>query len=290
MKTYIKIVESKNLSQAAIGLKTTQPTVSRRLKTLESILDLVLIQRSTHQMKMTEEGRLFYFQAKEIVEIWDSLEAQMSGAKLSPKGTLRVQAPHALGIKKLSAILQEYINLYPQVDIEWRLSDRSPDFLSEDLDCAIKVGVIDDPSVVAVKLFDIPRLLVCSKSYAKNIKSLKTPDSLSALSWLAFKNHYTNEISLIHQKKKLKSNLRLTPRLITDNLFVMKEMLLSSMGIGVISKWMIEKELKDGSLVNLCPDWKADDQPVYLIYPQSTLKPAKLQKFIDLMKDNRTLA
>ena len=284
MRTFIKISESKNLSSAALSLNTTQPTISRRLYGLEKILGLKLIHRTTHKMKLTEEGQRFYHHAKEIVDKWSRIEEEMLGTKNIPTGLLRVQVPHALGVEKFSKLLTKFILQYDQVNIEWILRDQFPDFSAENLDCAIKVGNIDDPSVVAIKIYEIPRILVTSPKQKKSLLRTTQPSDLADSTWIAFKNHYSTNISLIHQKRLEEITLNIQPRVLTDNLFVMKDLLKSGVGIGVISKWMIEDELKEGSLVQICKDWQAVKQPVYLIYPQSQLKPAKLQRFIELVK------
>ncbi|MBY0413090.1 MAG: LysR family transcriptional regulator, partial [Bdellovibrionales bacterium] len=178
MKTYIRIVDSKNLSAAALSLNTTQPTVSRRLKTLEKVLGIKLIQRTTHQMQLTEEGRRFYFHAKEIIERWSLVEAEMMGVKTLPKGTLRVQVPHALGIGRFNQILFKYLQDYGDVDVDWILSDKIPDFISDNLDCAIRVGNVDDPTLIAIKIFELPRVIVASNNLIKNPKKFSHPDDL----------------------------------------------------------------------------------------------------------------
>lgn len=284
MKTYIKIVDSKNLSKAAILMNTTQPTVSRRLKALENSLGIKLIHRTTHQMQMTEEGRRFYFHAKEIIERWDLIEAEMTGTKTEPKGVLRVQVPHALGIGKFNHILISYLKEFKDVDIEWTLNDKSPDFTAENLDCAIKVGNIDDPSLIAIKIFEIPRIIVASNKLVKNTKKYSHPNDLTDFTWLAFKTHYLNEINFYHSKKNEECTLKILPRFSTDSLFAMREVIQMGLGVGVLSKWLIEEDLKKGELVELCSGWQAMKLPVYLIYPQSRHKPAKLQRFIDLIK------
>lgn len=284
MKTFIRIVDSKNLSSAAVSLKTSQPTVSRRLKTLEKILGLKLIQRSTHEMQITEEGSRFYFHAKEIIDRWTLVEEEMTGAKTLPRGVLRVQVPQALGIGKFNNVLLKYLQDYEDVNVEWSLSDKTPDFISENLDCAIKVGNIDDPSLIAIKIFELPRLIVASNKLIANPKKFTNPDDLKDLGWLAFKTHYLDSITLVHSKTNQKKILEIQPSFATDNLFALREVVLMGLGVAVLSKWVIEKDMATGEVVQLCKDWEAARLPVYLIYPQSKHKPAKLQKFIDLVK------
>lgn len=285
MSTFVKIVESKNLSAAAVSLRTTQPTISRRLKLLENSLEVKLLQRTTHKMSLTEEGRHFYFHAKDLLERWQTIETEIKGTKVEPRGTMRIQVPHALGQEQLIPIIHQYIQLYPKVRIEWILKDKMPDFLSENIDCAIHVGFIEDPSLVAIKIFEIPRIIVAAPKFAKNLKKISHPEDLIDLPWLSLKTYYFEEIDFKHTKNpKEECSLKIAPHFSTDSLYALKKMTVLGNGICVTSKWVVEEELKTGKLVQVCPLWEGARFPIYLTYPQSKHKPAKLAKFIELIK------
>lgn len=89
-----------------------------------------------------------------------------------------VQVPQALGIGKFNNVISSYLQNYQKVDIEWILSDKTPDFISENLDCAIKVGNIDDPTLVAVKIFELPRIIAASRDLVTNPKKISLPSEL----------------------------------------------------------------------------------------------------------------
>ncbi len=212
----------------------------------------------------------------------------MSGVKTTPTGVLRVQVPQALGIGKFNSVLEKYLHAYQRVDVEWILSDKAPDFTTEQLDCAIKVGNIVDPSLVAMKIFELPRIVAASRDLVPHPKRILHPSDLKDSPWLSFKTHYTDQISLTHLKTHEEAKLKIRPRFCTDSLFALREVALLGFGVGVFSKWVIEKDLQEGRLVQLCKEWQAVGLPVYLIYPQSRLKPAKLHAFIELMKTQKT--
>src|SRR5476651_544311 len=162
MWTFVRIVESGSLSAAAAQLNTSQPTVSRRLQSLERMLGVTLILRTTHAMKLTDDGERCYERAKLLLERWAAMEDELRGAGDEPVGTLRVRVPHAFGQDQMIEPLTRYLQRYPNVTVDWMLNDRTPDFLSEDIDCAIQVGHVDDPSIVAVLLAEVPRIVVAT--------------------------------------------------------------------------------------------------------------------------------
>ena len=239
-------------------------------------------------MQLTEDGRRFYGHCKLLVEKWQQIESEMNGTTIHPQGLLRVQLPQSLGVKKFNEALKKYLSRYESINVEWLLSDRMPDFLSDNLDCAIKVGNVDDPNLVAIKIAELPRVIVGSKEQFKNTTAFEHPKDLKHLPWLAFKLHYFNEVSLFNAETKQKYNLGIQPRFSTDNLFALREMVLMGMGVGVLSKWVIQEDLQNRKLIQFCINWQAPSLPVYLIYPQSSLKPAKLTKFIEILREHKS--
>jgi DNA-binding transcriptional LysR family regulator len=185
VETFVRIVDAGSLSAAARLLETTQPTISRRLKTLEKSLGVRLLQRSTHAMKLTDDGMRCYTRAKELIAGWQEFESEIRGAGDEPVGLLRVIAPHAFGQQQLVAPLAEYLKRYPKMTVDWTLHDRTPDFIAEGIDCAIRVGDIPDPSVVAIRLGEVPRIVVCAPSVLEGRGCRRIRSQLASLPWIA---------------------------------------------------------------------------------------------------------
>ncbi len=284
MLTFVRIVEMRTLSAAAISLKTTQPTVSRRLKALEGALGVKLIHRTTHQQTITDEGKAFYSHAKDILLRWEIAESEIKGHRETPSGLLRVQVPHALGQDHLLPVVDSYLKKFKDMRVDWILKDQMPDFLSQNVDCAIHVGYVEEPSLVAIKLFEIPRILVASPHAFKNHKKLDHPEKLKTLPWLSLKNFYINELTFKNKVSGETSTIAFEPVFSTDNLYALKNMTILGHGISVISAWAAEQELKAARLVQICQAWRAPSFSVYLTYPQSKYKPAKLTQFIEELK------
>ncbi|MFC7288502.1 LysR family transcriptional regulator [Herminiimonas glaciei] len=284
MQTFVRIVEAGSLSAAAEQLKTSQPTVSRRLQALERSLGLRLLQRSTHVMKLTEDGERCFAHAKELLDNWKAMEADLRGTQDEPEGTLRVLVPHAFGQEHLIAPLADYLGRYPRVSVEWMLHDRHPDFIAEGIDCAIQVGVVVNPSVVAIKLFDVPRIIVASPQLVKAHASSLTVDKLHTLPWLAFRTFYREEVVLTRQSDGAEHAFSIQPRMSTDSLYALRTAVASGLGAGIVSGWLVADDIAQGRLLHLVPDWRAPPLPVYLVYPHARYYPARLRLFLDTMR------
>lgn len=140
LQTFVRIVEAGSLSAAAAQLGTTQPTVSRRLAALESALGVLLLRRSTHTMKLTEDGARCLERARDLLAGLESFDAELRGGSMEPRGTLRVVVPHAFGQELLVAPLAAFLRRAPEVSVEWILHDGQPNFIADGIDCAIHVG------------------------------------------------------------------------------------------------------------------------------------------------------
>lgn len=285
MQTFIRIVESGSLSAAAQQLGTTQPTISRRLQTLEQRLGLKLIMRTTHALKLTDDGERCYAQARQLLATWYALEDDLTRASDDPVGTLRVRAPHAFGQDQLIAPLLDYLRRYPRLNVEWMLNDRTPDFMAENVDCAIQVGAPTDTSLVAILLAEVPRIVVASPDVLAQHAPVEQVEQLCDLPWLALTSFYRNEVALQRIQDGQPVNLAITPRLSSDSLYAVRKAALAGMGAAIVSAWVVQEDLAAGRLIQLTPEWQAPPLPIWLTYPWASYYPARLTQFFAMIKD-----
>ncbi|UDM52500.1 LysR family transcriptional regulator [Cupriavidus sp. MP-37] len=284
MQTFVRIVEAGSLSLAAAQLQTTQPTISRRLQTLERLLGVRLLQRSTHAMKLTEDGARCYERARELVADWARFEADVRGTGHAPSGTLRVVVPHAFGQELLVGPLASFLRQYPQVAVEWLLHDRTPDFIAEAIDCAIHVGEVHEPGLVAVRLAEVPRAVIAAPSLFDGKPPPRRPQDLESLPWLALRTFYRNEIVLQNRQTQARHGLAFAPRMSTDSLYALHAAARLGLGVAVGSSWIFADDIANGRLLHLLPQWQADPLPIYLVYPHARFYPARLRLFADAMR------
>lgn len=284
MQTFVRIVEAGSLSAAAALLGTTQPTVSRRLQALERSLGLLLLQRSTHTMKLTEDGERCFERAKALLASLEAFESDMRGERDQPEGTLRVVVPHAFGQQQLVGPLADYLRRYPRVAVEWLLHDGTPSFIAGGIDCAIVVGAVAEPAVVALRLAEVPRIVAAAPAVLGEAAPPVHPAELGRLPWLALRTYYRDTIALSHSSSGERIDLAIRPRMSTNSLYALRNAALLGLGVCVASAWLVAEDLAEGRLMHLAPSWQADPLPVYLVYPQARFYPARLRRFIETMR------
>jgi len=285
MRTFVRIVEAGSLSAAAAQMHSTQPTVSRRLQTLERSLGVRLLQRSTHVMRLTLDGERCFAGAKELLANWSAFEADLRGAGEEPEGTLRVAMPHAFGQEKFVAPLAAFLWRYPRVSVEWLLQDDVRDFIAAGIDCAIVVGEPTDPAAVAIKLSEVPRIVVAAPAV---LGACAVPDDtagLADLPWLALRTYYRNEVALVHERTGETRRFPIRPRVATDSLYALRSAALLGLGACIASSWLLADDLVQGRLLHLAPHWRAAPLPVYMVYPHAQFYPSRLRRFVEAMRE-----
>jgi DNA-binding transcriptional LysR family regulator len=285
IQTFVRIVQAGSLSAAAAQLGTTQPTVSRRLQLLERSLGVRLLQRSTHTMKLTEDGERCFDRAKELLAGWEAFESDLRGAGAEVEGSLRVLVPHAFGQEQLIGPLAQFMQSHPKVTVEWLLRDRVADFIAQGIDCAIHVGKVTDPSMVAIKLAEIPRMIAAAPALLEGFPAPTHASDLARMPWLSIQIFYGREVTLEHRHTGEIYRFAIEPRLTTDNLSALRGAAVTGMGVFIGSSWMLEEQLKDGRLVQLLPEWEAAPLPVSVVYPYARQYPARLRRFVEMMRE-----
>lgn len=292
LQTFLQVVEAGSFSAAAHQLGTTQPTVSRRLQMLESLLGARLVERSTRGLRLTEEGRRCLAQARPLIDGWNSLSEDMSEHNQPLSGRLRVRVPHAFGQYQLMEVLAAFMKQHPQLSVEWALQDELPDFSREPVDCSVVVGHVERPELIMVPLAEVPRVLVAAPEVAaqlpaglEDLPRQALADALQEQPWLALTTFYRDEICLRPQGGGEVLPVPLNFRFGTDSLFALIEAARQGLGLAAVSHWAVMDDLHSGRLVRVLPRWCAMPLPFSLVFPSRRHQPARLRAFAALMRE-----
>lgn len=285
LQTFVRIVEAGSLSAAAPLLGATQPTISRRLRTLEEALGARLLQRSTHAMRLTVDGERCYERARALLGAWSAFEADMRGVAAEPEGLLRVAVPHAFGQDKFVAPLAAFLHAHPRITVEWLLVDDVSDALGRGIDCAIQVGDPTDPSLVAVRLAEVRRIVVAAPSLLPGRAPPQDPEELAALPWLALRTYYRRDLLLTHALTRETRSVPMQPRVSTDSLYALRSAALHGLGACAGSAWLLADDVARGDLVQLAPDWRPAALPTWITYPHAQHYPSRLLRFVAAMRE-----
>lgn len=165
LKMFVRVFELGSMSAAARDQRTSPAVASARISELEKHLGVRLFSRTTRSLQPTENGRIFYDGAKKVLESIDEAEAAVMDVTQNPRGTIFVAAPLGIGRRFIAPHVPAFKDLYPQIDVRLRLSDRSIDVTAEGLDVAFHLGLLEDSTLKVRLIADCPRVLCAAPGY-----------------------------------------------------------------------------------------------------------------------------
>ncbi|MEE4175298.1 MAG: LysR family transcriptional regulator [Xanthomonadales bacterium] len=281
MTHYCRVVEHGGFAAAARQLDVTRSTVSKQIIALEEDLGVALLNRSTRVVSPTDAGLRFYQRASAILDSIEAAEAEVSIGREVPTGRLRVNAPLPFGELHLGQYVCDFVNAYPDVEVELNLSDRFIDLLNEDYDLTIRIAEPVEESTLVVKEICPVRIVLCAApSYLDDHGTPQTPDDLAKHQCLHFGHHRTG-------RQWLLGNRRITPtgRLCTNNATILHQAARAGRGIVGLPTFIVGPDLKAGVLRTVLPDHAIPARSLQAIYPFHRQVASKVTVFINGLID-----
>lgn len=283
INAFVRIVSAGSFSLAAKQLSMSQPTVSRQLRMLEAHLGIQLLNRTTRGISLTDLGRRYYEYARTLSEELNSFENELRGETSLPCGLLRVVVPSGFGQDRLIEVAAQYLKIYPDARLEWKLSESPVRFVDGMVDCAIQVDKIRDELLIARKLGEVSKIVVAAPSLLSRYGSICKPEDLSKLPWAALSSNHSRRSIHLQDRWGNSRKVDISPNFIADSVLVTRQAALLGIGAALISNCVVSTDIEAGSLTHALPDWSGFSVPVYLVYPKARHYPIKLRKFVDLI-------
>lgn len=281
---FIKVVQAGSFSGAAKQLDMPNSTVSTKVSALEKRLGVMLLHRTTRKLQTTEAGRLFFEKSLKNIDELKMLESEISSEQGELRGHLKITAPAILGRHLLPDVAARYSAIYPKVQLEFILTDRLVDLIDESVDVALRAGELKDSTLISKKVGVSYFALFASHDYVKkHMKNseLAHPKNLSQHRLILFTPLGREKWQLVG-KNSAKVSLNVDGAIISDDLAMIKELVLRGEGIALLPTFMCHLEAKSKELVRLLPDWRSDVRPINFVYlPQKFVVP-RLQAFINM--------
>lgn len=282
LEVFCRVIALGSMTFAGRELGLSPAVVSKRIKRLEDRLGTRLIQRTTRQLSLTEAGQGFYDRVLSVLSGLEEAEAFAAGRSSAVSGILKISAPTSFGRMHVAPHLKPFMEAHPHLTLQLVLSDEFSDIVGGGFDLAIRIASPADSSLVARKLAPVRRLLCASADY---VAMHGAPDTLEDLKQHQCLPAHNNESwRLVGPEGPV--NYRADGRLITNSSEVIREAVLSGLGIALRSTWDVGAELKSGRLVRVLSDYEgARDISLSAVYPSRQFLPAKVRLFIDYLAD-----
>ncbi|WP_073603917.1 LysR family transcriptional regulator [Vibrio aerogenes] len=275
---FIAVAEAESFTLAATRLSTSVANISRRVAALESRLAVRLLLRTTRQVSLTEAGQLYYQQCKPLLEGLEQAEMNVTSMQQNPAGRLRVTVPVTYGERIIAPIMQDFLEQYPQLELELNLTNQRLDLIEQGIDLAIRLGVLADSSLKARKLCSRKLYVCASPVYLEKYGAPHTLKELSGHQCLLgtndywrFKENHTIRSPGIHGTLRCNSGV------------VLLSAALRGMGLIQLPDYYVSSALASGELIEVLSRYRDDREGVWALYPQNRFLSPKVRLLIDYL-------
>lgn len=284
-KLFVEIAAAGSITAAAIRLDSSPPAVSRRLAALEARLGARLIERSARRFELTEAGHALLERAQRILVEVEEAEAEVVSHAHSLIGRLHVGAMQRMVRTRLAPEIARFAQLHPQLQIEFRVSDRPLDLEDDDLDILFQIELPSAANAVARKLTESRLILCASPSYIARRGELDRPDDLLRHDCLCFVRgrHLMNRWSV--REGGVARDVVVEPRLVSNNGDVLYQWIQGGCGIGMQFLWDVEEDLAAGRLVECLAPFFDMPFSLYAVYAYKGYRSPKIEQFFKFMDE-----
>ncbi len=286
MEAFVQVVDHGGFTEAARKLGQSKSAVSKHVAALEARLAVRLLNRTTRRVSPTDLGLAYYDRAKIVLN--DALEADrmVTSMQSTPTGSLRLSAPLSFGIRQAAPAVAQFLNAYPDVDVNMVLEDRFVEVVAESFDVAIRIGVLEDSSLKARKLAETRRALVASPEYLERMGTPRSVDDLVQHQLLHYSHLATGNFWRLRGSGGEERHIRVGGRLTANNGDALRIAAEAGLGIALAPCFMLDEALESGKLVEVLVDRGPDILGVYALYPQGPFPQPKLRAFVDFLVEH----
>lgn len=285
MEVFVAAVDHGSLGAAAEALGMSGPMAGKHVRALEERLGTQLLARTTRRQSLTEFGRRYCDQCRQILEQVGAAERGAEMLRQEPRGTLRVSAPVNYGSMLLSPILAEFLDLHPQLKAELVLDDRFVDLVEEGFDLAVRVGPLADSSLVARRLSDYGLMICASPDYLARRGTPRHPRDLARHQLLGF-SHWSSRGGwrLGRNRPDAEAGDEPVSRLVSNNGQALRAAALQGFGLVLQPAVLLAADVAEGKLVEVLADHLPRPAPVHAVYLRSRQILPKLGRFVDFVR------
>ncbi len=283
MMAFVRAVETGGFSGAARELGLTPSAVSKLVTRLEDRLKGRLLHRTTRRLQLTAEGEAFYQRARNILAAMDEAESEVMQAGDTPRGRLRLHCGSAFGMHQLVPAIPRFLARHPGVELDVTIADQAPAALEEGIDLAIRIGPINEPSLVARRICNLERVICAAPAYLDRHGTPRTPDDLQQHNCLWI----TSLPALRRWPFDTEEGIRvvnISGNVVANNAETVLQLALAGVGITRLTDIIVGEALRKGELVPILADWHhAEPVALFATYPAGRHLSPKVRAMVDFL-------
>ncbi|APA88413.1 LysR family transcriptional regulator [Paraburkholderia sprentiae WSM5005] len=282
MQVFTRVVDTNSFTRAAETLDLPRASVTTIIQNLEAFLGTRLMHRTTRRLSLTPDGAAYYERCVRILADVEETEASFQSGNKKPHGKLRIDMPGSIGRLLVIPSLCEFHTRYPDIDLQLGLTDRPVDLLQEGVDCVVRVGALQDSSLVARRIGLFEGVTCASPDYIKRAgmpASLEDLDNHKAVNYFSSRTGRTIDWAFMVNGSEVEVKMKSIVSVNDADAYVTCG--LEGFGLIQPALFMVLPHLRSGQLVEVLPELKPLPMPISAVYPHSRHLSPKVRVFVD---------
>lgn len=284
MAVFATVVEKGSMVAAGEALGMSASAVSQQIRKLEASTRVSLLHRTTRKLTLTEAGSLFYRSCAQVLELAQQAEQRLAELRDAPVGELRIAAPVGFSGRFMTDALAPLLEAHPGLSLRLFFHDEQIDLVEQRIDMAVRVGKLEDSSLVARHIGDWPMLLCCAPAYLARHPGITRPEQLLALDWVSLGSDRQQGPVTLHGPGGEVQRLRIESRVVCNNILSTRSFTLAGFGLSLQPEPEIRDELTSGRLLRVLPEWRTDPVGIHIVTPRRDAQPAKVRYAMDALR------
>ena len=283
MRIFVAAVDAGNFTAAAHRLRLSKQFVSRRVAALEASLGVRLLVRNTRNVAVTDLGHDFYDRAQRILADVGDAERAMSARRTEPRGLLKVSAPMSFGMAHLSPLVAEFLRAHPDVQFDMDLSDRTVDVVGEGFDMALRIGRLQDSTLVAQQLVEVRMIACCSPGYRRRRREPATPAELADHACLPYERQGRAMWDFVVEGAR--RSFEVQGPLRANNGEVLRDSAVAGLGIAYLPDFIVAGAIDAGLLVEVLAPFMPPPVALHAVYPRHREGSVTIRAFTQFLRE-----
>lgn len=276
MAIFAEVAKKGSFREAAKTLSLSPSVVSYHIAQLEKKTGSALIYRSTRKLTLSHEGEVFYQQVLMMLEAAQKGMSLLSHHQHEPTGAIKISLPTALSNSSINHAISSFALQYPKVNLNVYFSDSLSDAIDEGVDLTIRAGNVANSDFKSVKLGEIDRILVCSPAFYQKQLTPKNPNELSSWPWLKLEQLPNKRI---FRSASTSQEVEFNSQITVNSVEAIYHYCLLGNGLAVLAKSQVEKDLLNGNLIQVLPNWQIEPLPLFALWPKN-IKESNVTKLL----------
>jgi LysR family transcriptional regulator for bpeEF and oprC len=283
MRVFVRVVEAGTFTSAANSLRMPKPTVTKLIQGLEGHLRIKLLNRTTRRVSVTPDGSAYYERVVRLLGDLEDIEASVTHAKERPKGRLRIDAGAAISNLLILPALPTFLAKYPDIHVEFGVSDRPADLIGDNVDCVIRAGPLLEPSLVARHIGDLRWITCATPDYFAKYGRPTHPTDLE--SGHVFAGYFFPRSGrmrpFVFQRDGKRIEITPGPRVAVNDSSALFSSVRAGLGLAQLLSFMVSCNRATSELETVLNDWQPEAMQVHVLYPANRHLSTKVRVFVD---------